>query len=50
MQCADVLPVHRADAEEFLEFYLDTVEEELLSIANTVSPHKASKGSAPVEE
>jgi ubiquitin carboxyl-terminal hydrolase 10 len=29
---------------------LDTLEEELLLIANTIAPHKASKGDLPVEE
>jgi hypothetical protein len=29
---------------------LDTLEEEFLSIANTIAPHKASKGGLPVEE
>jgi hypothetical protein len=30
--------------------YFWTLEEELLSIVNAISLHKASKGSAPVEE
>jgi ubiquitin carboxyl-terminal hydrolase 10 len=29
---------------------LNTLEEELLSIVNAISPHKASKGGPPVEE
>jgi len=49
MQCADVLPVHRADNKRMPKNSLDTLEEELLSITNMIS-QKASKGSAPVEE
>ncbi|KAK7051081.1 hypothetical protein VNI00_005193 [Paramarasmius palmivorus] len=32
------------DAEEFLGFYLDTLEEELLALADSISPHGSTNG------
>jgi hypothetical protein len=40
---------HQEDAEEFFGFYLDTLEEELLSILHAISPESRVTG-APVEE
>ncbi|KAJ3495673.1 hypothetical protein NLJ89_g10590 [Agrocybe chaxingu] len=44
---------HQEDAEEFFGFYLDSLEEELLSILNSVNPPKQPKtspGPSAVEE
>ncbi|KAF9554587.1 cysteine proteinase [Agrocybe pediades] len=45
---------HQEDAEEFLGFYLDTLEEELLSILHSINPPKQNKNApgpgAHVEE
>ncbi|CAA7271095.1 unnamed protein product [Cyclocybe aegerita] len=44
---------HQEDAEEFFGFYLDSLEEELLSILNSVNPPrqpKSSSGLSAVEE
>ncbi|KDR74886.1 hypothetical protein GALMADRAFT_227234 [Galerina marginata CBS 339.88] len=44
---------HQEDAEEFFGFYVDTLEEELLSILHSVNPTRPTNGSsgpAPVEE
>ena len=40
---------HQEDAEEFFGFFLDTLEEELLSITNSFNPANA-KASGPAEE
>lgn len=37
---------HQEDAEEFFGFYLDTLEEELLSMLHSLDPPKASTGAA----
>ncbi|TFY81671.1 hypothetical protein EWM64_g2336 [Hericium alpestre] len=38
---------HQEDAEEFLGFYLDTLEEELLSLLSRLNPSKAAPALAP---
>ncbi|KAK1218858.1 Coronin-like protein crn1 [Marasmius sp. AFHP31] len=38
------------DAEEFLGFYLDTLEEELLALAERISPSQPEKNAEAVEE
>ncbi len=40
---------HQEDAEEFFGFFLDTLEEELLTIANSLSPANP-KVNGPIEE
>ncbi|KAA1469297.1 cysteine proteinase [Dentipellis sp. KUC8613] len=38
---------HQEDAEEFFGFYLDTLEEELLSLLSSLNPSKAAAPAAP---
>ena len=38
---------HQEDAEEFLGFYLDTLEEELLALLNDLSPAASSSKPPP---
>jgi len=41
---------HQEDAEEFFGFYLESLEEELLSLLNSINPPKSTKNAAAVEE
>lgn len=41
---------HQEDAEEFFGFYLDTLEEELLSLLASINPLKAGSATHKVEE
>ena len=41
---------HQEDAEEFLGFYLDTLEDELLSLLASVSPQPDTQAPNHVEE
>lgn len=46
---ANMVGGHQEDAEEFFGFFLDTLEEELLTIANSLSPANP-KVNGPIEE
>jgi len=41
---------HQEDAEEFFGFYLDTLEEELLSLLASINPSKPASAAHKVEE
>ncbi|KAJ3475243.1 hypothetical protein NLI96_g11964 [Meripilus lineatus] len=47
---ANMVGGHQEDAEEFFGFFLDTLEEELLTVANSFHPAANQKVNPPVEE